>query len=133
MTQELFPEIQSATEALEARIAITEAEVVEMKESLRTKKDLIRAWRKALATFNPKLEKEKGDRWLVAAANPPSSVKTRSRANAAYLQSYANALSPIRSQVFEILTSYPARLNNRNGRSLKVSTGPCFFPLKHGP
>jgi DNA/RNA-binding domain of Phe-tRNA-synthetase-like protein len=59
MTQELFPEIQSATEALEARIAITEAEVTEMKESLRTKKDLIRAWRKALATFNPKLAAKK--------------------------------------------------------------------------
>jgi hypothetical protein len=54
MTQELFPEIQAATEALESRIAITEAEISEMKESIGSKKELLRAWRKALAAFGPR-------------------------------------------------------------------------------
>lgn len=59
MTEEVFPEIQSATQALETRIAITEAEVAEMKDALRTKKELLRSWRKALGTFNPKLAAKK--------------------------------------------------------------------------
>ena len=54
MTQEVFPEIQAATEALESRIAKTEAEVAEMKEGIAAKRGLLRSWRKALATFNPK-------------------------------------------------------------------------------
>ena len=54
MSQDLFPEIQVATEALESRIAITEAEVAEMKESIAGKRELLRSWRKALSTFNPK-------------------------------------------------------------------------------
>ena len=54
MTQDIFPEIQVATEALESRIAITEAEVAQMKESIAGKRELVRAWRKALSTFNPK-------------------------------------------------------------------------------
>ena len=58
MTEETFPEIRSAAEALEKRIAITETEVSEMKESLRTKKDLLRSWRKALATFTPRPAKQ---------------------------------------------------------------------------
>ena len=53
MNQEVFPEIQAATEAIEARIALTEAEVAQMKEEVRAKKALLRSWRKALATFNP--------------------------------------------------------------------------------
>jgi hypothetical protein len=54
MSQELFPEIQVATEALESRIAITEAEVAQMKKGIAGKRELLRSWRKALATFNPK-------------------------------------------------------------------------------
>jgi hypothetical protein len=54
MTQEVFPEIQVATEALESRIAITEGEVARMKEGIAGKRELLRALRKALATINPK-------------------------------------------------------------------------------
>ena len=54
MTQDVFPEIQVATEALESRIAITESEVAQLKEGIAAKRELLRSWRKALATFNPK-------------------------------------------------------------------------------
>jgi hypothetical protein len=54
MTQDVFPEIQVATEALESRITITEAEVAQMKEGIAGKRELLRSWRKALASFNPK-------------------------------------------------------------------------------
>jgi hypothetical protein len=54
MTQEVFPEIQAATETLESRIALTEAEVAEMKDGIKTRKTQLRAWRKALAAFCPK-------------------------------------------------------------------------------
>ena len=54
MTQELFPEIQAATEALKSRIALTESEVAQMKQGIKTKRELLRSWRKALAAFSPK-------------------------------------------------------------------------------
>ena len=54
MTQDVFPEIQAATEALEKRISITEAEVAQMKEGLKARKEQLRSWRKALAAFNPR-------------------------------------------------------------------------------
>jgi hypothetical protein len=54
MTQTLFPEIQAAAEALESRIAQTEAEIAQMKESMKAKKKLVRAWRKALSAVNPR-------------------------------------------------------------------------------
>ena len=54
MTQEVFPKIQVATEALESRIAITEGEVAQMKHGIAAKTELLRSWRKALDTFNPK-------------------------------------------------------------------------------
>jgi len=54
MTQTTFPEIQAAAQALESRIALTEAEIEQMKESVKTKKDLLRTWRKALGAFAPK-------------------------------------------------------------------------------
>ena len=54
MTQEIFPEIEAATEALKTRIALTETEISQMKEAVKTKKGLVRAWRKALAAFNPR-------------------------------------------------------------------------------
>jgi hypothetical protein len=54
MTQEIFPEIQAATEALKARIALTETEVAQMKDGIKAKRELLRSWRKALAAFNPK-------------------------------------------------------------------------------
>ena len=54
MTQDVFPEIQAATEALESRIAITDGEVSRLKEEIASKRLLLRTWRKALATFNPR-------------------------------------------------------------------------------
>ena len=54
MTQEIFPEIQAATEALKARIALTETEVAQMKDGIKAKRELLRSWRKALAAFSPK-------------------------------------------------------------------------------
>jgi len=42
MTQETFPEIQAATAALEKQITITEAEIVQMKETMAGKKRLVR-------------------------------------------------------------------------------------------
>jgi hypothetical protein len=54
MSEEVFPEIQRATEALESRIAITESEVAQMKEAIGAKRVLLRSWRKALTAFNPK-------------------------------------------------------------------------------
>lgn len=59
MTQEIFPEIQAATEALEARIRLTETEMIDMKDSLKRKKTLVRAWRKALSAFNPRATSHK--------------------------------------------------------------------------
>jgi hypothetical protein len=53
MNPELFPEIQAATEALQKRIALTEAEVTQLKDTIKTKKTLLRSWRKALAAFTP--------------------------------------------------------------------------------
>jgi hypothetical protein len=54
MTQEIFPEIQAATEALKTRIALTETEVAEMKDGIKAKRELLRSWRKALGAFSPK-------------------------------------------------------------------------------
>jgi hypothetical protein len=54
LTQELFPEIQAAAEALEKRIAMTENEVEEMKGGIKMRRLLLRSWRKALSAFAPK-------------------------------------------------------------------------------
>jgi len=54
MTQEILPEIQAATEALQARIAITETEITELKETIASKKELLRTLRKSLAPFGPR-------------------------------------------------------------------------------
>ena len=54
MTQELFPEIQAAVKALENQITTTETEIVEMKKAVGEKKQLVRAWRKAVAAVSPK-------------------------------------------------------------------------------
>jgi hypothetical protein len=54
MIQQMFPEIQAATEALESRIRLTEAEIAQMKEDIQAKKELLRSWRKALSAFNPR-------------------------------------------------------------------------------
>ena len=53
MPEVMFPEILAATDALERRIAATEAEVVQMKESMTAKKQLLRRWRKAVAAIAP--------------------------------------------------------------------------------
>ena len=52
-TQQSFPEIEAAAQALEKRIAITEGEMDQMKEEVAAKKRLVKSWRKALAAFNP--------------------------------------------------------------------------------
>jgi hypothetical protein len=70
MTQETFPEIQAATEALQARIALTETEVAEMKESIAAKKELLRSWRKALAAFGPRRRAKEKVRRQAAGADP---------------------------------------------------------------
>ena len=59
MTQEVFPEIQAATQALEQRISATEAEITQMKESIAGKKQLVRAWRKAISAVSPKPANQK--------------------------------------------------------------------------
>jgi hypothetical protein len=51
MTQTTFPEIQAAAEALQSRIELTEAEIAQLKENIKTKKDLVRSWKKALGAF----------------------------------------------------------------------------------
>lgn len=53
MAQEMFPEIETAMEALQSRIRLTETEIAEMKKDLKAKKQLVRSWRKALAAFAP--------------------------------------------------------------------------------
>ena len=59
MTQETFPEIQAATQALEQRISATEAEITQMKESIAGKNQLVRAWRKAISAVSPKPANQK--------------------------------------------------------------------------
>ncbi|MEP7354711.1 MAG: hypothetical protein ABI824_15895 [Acidobacteriota bacterium] len=59
MTQEVFPEIRAAAQALEQRIALTEAEITEMKETITGKKQLVKAWRKAIIAVSPKPASQK--------------------------------------------------------------------------
>jgi hypothetical protein len=54
MAQEVFPEIEAAAEALQSRITLTQTEIDQMKEDIKTKKALVRSWRKALAAFTPR-------------------------------------------------------------------------------
>jgi hypothetical protein len=39
---------------LQARITLTETEIADLKESIASKKEQLRAWRKAVAAFSPK-------------------------------------------------------------------------------
>jgi hypothetical protein len=59
MTQEVFPEIQAATQALEKQIALTETEIDQMKQTVAAKKQLVRGWRKAIAAVSPKTAGQK--------------------------------------------------------------------------
>ena len=59
MTQEIFPEIKAATEALQTRIAITETEMAQLKETVAAKKQLVRSWKKALTAFAPQSASKK--------------------------------------------------------------------------
>jgi hypothetical protein len=59
MTQEVFPEIEAAAEALQSRITLTQTEIDQMKEDIKTKKALVRSWRKAVAAFNPRQTSQK--------------------------------------------------------------------------
>ena len=59
MTQEVFPEIEAAAEALQSRITLTQTEIDQMKEDIKTKKALVRSWRKAVAAFNPRQATQK--------------------------------------------------------------------------
>jgi FtsZ-binding cell division protein ZapB len=54
MTQEVFPEIQAAKQALENQIALTQTEIDQMKETIASKKQLVKGWRKAIAAVNPR-------------------------------------------------------------------------------
>jgi hypothetical protein len=47
MTQETFPKIQAATQALEKQITLNETEIDQMNETINSKKQLLRGWRKA--------------------------------------------------------------------------------------
>ncbi len=58
MTQELFPEIQAATAALEKRISISETEVAQMQDAVVEKKRLIKGWKKAIAAVRPSQKKQ---------------------------------------------------------------------------
>ena len=53
MTQEFFPEVKAAIDALQERITLTEAEIAQMKESIASKKQQLKAWRKAVAAVVP--------------------------------------------------------------------------------
>ena len=59
MTQEAFPEIQAATQALEKQIALTETEIDQMKQTITSKKELVSGWRKAIAAVSPKAAGQK--------------------------------------------------------------------------
>ena len=59
MTQEVFPEIHAATQALEQRIALTESEIGKMQEAITEKKRLIKGWRKAINAVSPKPASQK--------------------------------------------------------------------------
>jgi len=59
MTQEVFPEIQAAKQALEKQIALTQTEIDQMKETIATKKQLVKGWRKAISAVSPKPTSQK--------------------------------------------------------------------------
>lgn len=61
MTQEVFPEIQAATEALEKQIALTEIEIDQMKETIASKKQLVKGSRRAIAAVNPRPADQKDE------------------------------------------------------------------------
>jgi hypothetical protein len=46
--------IQAATQALEKQIALTETQIDQMKETIASKKQLVKGWRKAISAVNPK-------------------------------------------------------------------------------
>ena len=52
MTQQVFPEIKEAMDALEKRVALTEAEIAQMKEDIKAKRAHVKSWRRALASVN---------------------------------------------------------------------------------
>jgi hypothetical protein len=54
MTEQTFPDIQAATEAMQKRIELTEAEIAQLQETIAAKKQLVRAWRKGIAAVSPK-------------------------------------------------------------------------------
>ena len=56
---------------------LTETEIAQMKEDIKAKKALVKSWRKALATFNPKrgsAKKRTGPNQRRAAASESSSA-----------------------------------------------------------
>jgi hypothetical protein len=53
MTQEVFPEVQAATQALEKQIALTDGDRSDETDD-DGQKQLIRGWRKAISAVNPK-------------------------------------------------------------------------------
>lgn len=65
-----LPEIRTATEALEARIVLTEAEVAQLKSEIKEKKSLLRSCRKAISAFGMKraIQKKRGGSPKIARA-----------------------------------------------------------------
>ncbi len=59
MTQEVFPKIQAATQALEKQIVLTEREIGQMKEVIAGKKQLVRGWRRGILAISPKSSGQK--------------------------------------------------------------------------
>ena len=66
MTQEAFPEINGVIEALEKRVALTEAEIAQMKDEIKVKKGHLKSWRKALNAFTPKQNRQTKKKPLAA-------------------------------------------------------------------
>ena len=53
------PEIKEAMDALEKRVALTDAEIAQMKEDIKAKRAHVKSWRRALASVNPQLATKK--------------------------------------------------------------------------
>ena len=77
MTQEIFPEIKAATEALQTRIAITESEMAQLEETVAAKKTTVET--KTTTAYNGSLLK-------VLASVPIFRSKRSRTANAASMK-----------------------------------------------
>jgi len=72
MTEEVAPEILTATQALEKRITATELEVIQMKATISSKEALISGWRDIIKTLLPNAVPRK-NRFFNLPSRPPAS------------------------------------------------------------